>query len=623
MMRIRFGALGQKNGPSGVFPLACGAAFAILAGGFVPGVVLGVAPAGPAALPATVPAASPAVPDPMPFSDRYPVEIDVLGAEQARLVVETGIDVDGVLLPEGPAMPGTVRAYVNRQESEALSSLGFEARPVPREDKETFAAVRRGWQERAARNGGVARPLPPGERDWPSFEELQAELQAVAVDHPDLCRLISIGNSVQGRPLWFMKISDNPNSEEAEPEFKFTSSLHGDEVTGMELCRRMIHYLVDNYGTDPAVTNLVDSAELWFNPHSNPDGYVNHSRYNAQGYDLNRSFPDPITDPIDNPAGRPTETQHLMNFGYPHNFILSANYHGGALVMNIPWDCQHAQTPDHDMIWAVAEGYSYRNPPMWNSTQFYHGVTLGADWYVIHGGMQDWCYNWRNEVDITIEVSTTKWPAYSQMDTYWGNNRDSMLWYMNRVINGGIVKGIVTDGTTSAPLAATVNVVEIGKEIISDTQVGDYHRMLLPGTYTLTFTKEGYETQTISNVVVTEATPTVVDVSLFPVGTSVAGGEASRAGLSLSAPWPNPLLSSSEPMRMDLAMPAAGTVTVGVFDVRGRMVRELVHGSLSAGTHGLSWDGRTEGGVFAADGIYWVRAVAAGGAVQRMVALIR
>ena len=79
------------------------------------------------------------------------------------------------------------------------------------------------------------------------------------------------------------------------------------------------------------------------------------------------------------------------------------------------------------------------------------------------------------------------------MDTFWNQNRDSMLWYMDRVISTG-VKGVVTDAVTGLPLEADVNVTQVNKIIKSDLQVGDYHRLLMPGTYTMTFTKSGYQT---------------------------------------------------------------------------------------------------------------------------------
>ena len=84
----------------------------------------------------------------------------------------------------------------------------------------------------------------------------------------------------------------------------------------------------------------MNEEEIWLCPIYNPDGYVAGSRYNAHGTDLNRDYPDPIIDPIDDPAGREPETQAFMYFGYGHRFVQGANYHGGALVVNYPWDAE-------------------------------------------------------------------------------------------------------------------------------------------------------------------------------------------------------------------------------------------------------------------------------------------
>lgn len=555
------------------------------------------------------------------FSDRYPVQVRVLGEMGAQLLFEEGIDFDRVELPEGPGMPGLITAYVNDRERGILEAAGLTVTPVPNEGKRGYEEAASAWRE-VEQSGRDGIPQPPGSRDWPTYPQLEAELQAVAAAHPELVHLITIGNTIQGRAIWLVKISDNPAIEEMEPEFKFTSSIHGDEVTGLELCRRMIHHLVDNYGTDPSITNLVDGAELWFCPMHNPDGFARGSRYNANGQDLNREFPDPVTDPHDTIVGREPENQHFMNFGYGHNFILSANYHGGALVMNIPWDCRTTQTPDHNMLWQYAEGYSYRNPPMWNSTQFYHGVTLGGLWYIIHGGMQDWCYEWRNEMDITIEVSTTKWPNYTTMDTYWNNNRDSMLWYMERVLYG--VKGRVFNAVTQAPVSATVMAVEIGKAIKSDPDLGDFHRMLLPGTYTLRFTAEGYDPLTVPGVTVTDLNVTWLDVPMYPVGTSVAengGGARSRAWLS--SPEPNPVAQAGRTARMDLRLAQEGSVSAAVFDVAGRQVRTLLSGAkLGAGVTPIAWDTRTDLGGAAGPGVYFVRVSAGGSELSRRVVVL-
>ncbi len=531
------------------------------------------------------------------FSDRYPVEITVPGAEAARTVVGTGIDVDRVALPGGPYQSGIVTAYVDDGERARLEALGLAVTPIRNEAKEMFLRVQSEWAARAGQ------AIEPTLAVWPTYPEFEAELQAVAAAHPNIARLVQIGTSVQGRAIWMLRLSDNPDAQEAEPEFKFTSSIHGDEVTGMELSRRMIHYLVDNYGVDPVCTALVDDNELWFCPMHNPDGYVNGTRYNAHGYDLNRTFPDPVTDPHDDPTGREPEVQCFMYFGYAHNFILSANYHGGSLVMNIPWDCRLAETPDHDLLWAISEGYASRNAPMWNSTEFEHGITLGSEWYIIHGGMQDWCYQWRNEMDITIEISYTKWPTMAQMDTYWAQNRESMLNYMQATARG--VHGRVTDLATGAPISAQVDVREVGKVIRTDPDVGDFHRMLLPGSYTITFTALGYQPKTVNGVSVVGLASTWLDVQLQ--STSVGMDEPpieTVDELTIEKITPNP--SSSE-VTLEIRTDVTRAVSLSVFDASGRKVRSLFAGEV-AGRASVLWDGCDGQGAPCSSGIYWLRA---------------
>jgi len=146
-----------------------------------------------------------------------------------------------------------------------------------------------------------------------------------------------------------------------------------DEVVGQELCIGLIHYLVDNYGPPGRVTDLVDSTEIWILPSMNPDGTALAQRYNAEGIDLNRNFPDHFVDPINTPEGRAVETGLMINWHAGRNVILSANYHGGELVVNYPLDGNEAGTstfspapdPDHPVLHDIALTYSSTNLPMY------------------------------------------------------------------------------------------------------------------------------------------------------------------------------------------------------------------------------------------------------------------
>ncbi|KPL07059.1 hypothetical protein AMJ86_06100, partial [bacterium SM23_57] len=79
--------------------------------------------------------------------------------------------------------------------------------------------------------------------------------------------------------------------------------------------------------------------------------------------------------------------------------------------------------------------------------------------------------------------------------------------------------GVVTDASTGDPITAAVRLNDIGYDIYTDPAVGDYYRILLPGTYTLTFTAPGYQTEVIENIVVTSGSPTVVNVQMTSIGT--------------------------------------------------------------------------------------------------------
>ncbi len=340
------------------------------------------------------------------------------------------------------------------------------------------------------------RSLYPARDQYYTITQYEQFMQDTAASYPNLCQLQQIGSTVQGRPLYVLKITDNPQFNEEEPEFLFISSIHGDEPVGYDMCIRLIKLLTEDYGTDPRITNLVDNTEIWICPMFNPDGFVAGQRYNAQGVDLNRNYPMPFgINP--NPDGNPWAPENIamMNFLAERNFVLSANFHGGALVANYPWDYSHSLTPDNDLLIQAALTYSSNNSAMYNSSEFSQGITNGAAWYVITGSLQDWTYAYTDGMDITMEIGNTKWPQASQLPNFWNQNRESMLSYMEFVHRGlhGTVKS-----AEGAPLAAEIIIAGNSKLVHTDPNAGDYHRLLLTGTYEVTASAEGYLPQTVT-----------------------------------------------------------------------------------------------------------------------------
>lgn len=376
---------------------------------------------------------------------------------------------------------------------------------------------------------------------YPTYAQIEADLLAAETNYPSLCKRYYLGDTQQNRSMWALRISDNVLVEEDEPEFRYISTMHGDEVTGVEMCRYLIDYLTSNYGTDSRVTNIVDSIEIWIVPCMNPDGYVAGQRRNSNNVDLNRDFPDPYSSPSDTLAGRAVETGNMMDWFKRHSFTLGANYHGGELVVNYPFDTNptgssvYTASPDDDVFIWMSEQYSVHNNAIWTNQFFYHGITNGADWYAISGGMQDYSYRYLGTNEVTIEVSDTKTPQHNEMAGFWDDNRESMLTFLEASLTG--VRGLVTDALTGNPIAATVRVAGRDHDVYGDPDVGDYHRMLLPGLYDLGFSGEGYDDHSVSSVAVAGGDATRVDVALWATRVLEPSGGRIPPGMESTIRW--------------------------------------------------------------------------------------
>jgi hypothetical protein len=365
--------------------------------------------------------------------------------------------------------------------------------------------------------------------DWDTYPTYQAYLDMMnqfATDYPSLCTIVNIGTTVQGRQLLFAKLSTNVNIETTKPEVMYSSSMHGDETTGYVLMLHLISYLLTNYGTDPQVTRLLDSTEVWINPLANPDGTyhggnnsVNGSwRYNANSVDLNRNFPDPAAGNHPDGNSWQPETIAMMNFFAAHRFVISANFHGGAEVVNYPWDTWSRLHADNTWFINVSRAYAdsvHAHAPSGYMTDLNNGITNGYAWYRVTGGRQDYETYFKGGREETIELSSTKLLPANQLPAHWDYNRISLLNYLENALYG--IRGVVTDSVSGAPLPATITVLSHdidSARVFTDPDIGDYHRMLAAGTYNLSITSPGYITQTVNNISVTNRHATEVDIRL-------------------------------------------------------------------------------------------------------------
>ncbi|MDZ4121183.1 MAG: M14 family zinc carboxypeptidase [Candidatus Cloacimonadaceae bacterium] len=368
-------------------------------------------------------------------------------------------------------------------------------------------------------------------REWdsyPTYSAYEAMMYQFASTYPNLCQIIEAGTTVNGRKILFAKISDNVSTPEAEPAVMYTATMHGDETTGYVLTLRLIDTLLSQYGSNPRITNLVNNLEIWINPLANPDGTYyqagnptnnvisNPRRANANGYDLNRNFPDPNGNQYPS-SPRQVETTIMMNVANSRQFALSANYHGGAEVVNYPWDYTTTLHPDNSWYTTISRAYAtsaQNNSPAGYMTYLNNGITNGAAWYVITGGRQDWMNYTGRGREVTLEISNTKHPAASLLNGFWNYNYDAMLGYLEHALYG--VHGVVSDPWGN-PLQATVTVLGHDTSlstIKTSSTHGDFYRFLSPGTYTLLVNADGYPERSIPNVVVTANQKTELNIVL-------------------------------------------------------------------------------------------------------------
>lgn len=359
---------------------------------------------------------------------------------------------------------------------------------------------------------------------YPTYQEYLDSMYSLADRYQGICQLYDIGSSVKGKKLLFLKISDKVTEDENEPGFMYSSSMHGDELTGYVLMLRLAEYLLENYQVDSAVTKLVDNLVIWINPLANPDGAYAESdtsvhgatRRNANGVDLNRNFPDPGT-------GEPSfgyeiqpENVAMIDFIDSRHFHLSANIHGGEEVINYPWDTWQRRHADDDWFYFISRQYAdtvHEYAPLTYLSGFDKGVTNGYDWYTIDGGRQDYMTYFHRGREVTMEISKDKTPPSADLDNYWEWNHRSLLNYMEQAAFG--LSGRIYDSATGMPIIANVFITghdEDNSDVYSDS-TGFYARYLKEGEYQVTYQKDGY-ISSVKSIQITDMEKVKQDVYL-------------------------------------------------------------------------------------------------------------
>ncbi|CAJ0583720.1 unnamed protein product, partial [Mesorhabditis spiculigera] len=316
----------------------------------------------------------------------------------------------------------------------------------------------------------------PDYRHW-NYDELTQYLKGLNKQFPNLTHLYSAGRSVEGRELWVFCISKSPNRHA-----------------------------------------FVDTTRIHLMPSMNPDGYEEsvegadtgkRGRENANRKDLNRNFPTrfPNYFPSQNPE---PETLAMMSWSKSLPFVLSANLHGGSMLVNYPFDdaptrvkdSKYTPSPDNALFVRLAYSYAKAHDRMWKQGPRCideelnspgdpkYGIVNGAEWYIVSGGMQDWNYVHTNCFEVTVETNCAKFPKKEEMRWLWKENNYAMLHYISLVHNA--ISGFIYDMETGQGIPNATVSIDFRSKIITSYEGGEFWRLANIGDYEVTFDHPEY-----------------------------------------------------------------------------------------------------------------------------------
>jgi len=354
--------------------------------------------------------------------------------------------------------------------------------------------------------------------EYHDYQETMDELQDIADRFPNITKLEILGQSVLGRDLACMKISDNPEMDEDETPILICGAHHGNEVLSVEATLYQINYLVDNYGTDDEVTNWIDNYEIWFVPLVNPDGREAVRRYNENGVDLNRnySFEHTATGNHGGPFSEP-ETQVLRDLTALYPPVMSLTYHTSGQYVLYSWTHTDDAAPDSiAMIYfgnIIAESIVY---PEGGTTDHYE-LMQGGRWYFTAGEYCDYMYATHNTMAFTIEMWTRQNPEGSVIPEVVERNLEGFKTLLRQASKSGIT-GLITDKDSGEPVMAEISIPAIDDQgklspRLADETYGRFYRYLAPGTYQFNISAVGYRDK-IVDVLISENELTVMDFEM-------------------------------------------------------------------------------------------------------------
>lgn len=304
-----------------------------------------------------------------------------------------------------------------------------------------------------------------------TLAEMENELQTIAANHPSITDLFSMGKSYQNRDIWCLEITDNPGVGEGEPELLFIGLHHAREWPSLEMGLYIANMLTSNYGSDPDITDWVNTRRIWVITCLNPDGYYychdqGHDwrknrhylpQFNSTGVDLNRNYPGAtsgnhhgdwgsigaasVTHHYDQEiycgpgAGSELETQAVMDFLKDHEITALLSYHTYSELVLWPWNYTTGTAPDNGLL--KSTGQAMANLITKQSGSGKYAPMQGSGLYPTTGDTTDWAYGYyhyvqgKNILPYTIEMCSSFQPSSSKLPQILGENWDAVEYLLD------------------------------------------------------------------------------------------------------------------------------------------------------------------------------------------------
>ena len=315
-----------------------------------------------------------------------------------------------------------------------------------------------------------------------TVNEMKAQLDLMRSLYPSLISvktaLSDSISTIEGRTVYYVRISDNPDANETEPEVLYTGMHHAREPIGMQHLLYYMWYLLENYNSDQSIKDLVDNTEMYFVPVFNVDGYLynittnptgggswrknrHYNGVNSQGdpiygIDINRNYgykwgnddagssPNPSSETFRGtaPFSEP-ETRMMKYFCESHNFLIALNYHSFSNLLLSPWGWTEEQCADS----VVFDTYS-------NLLTRENGYNYGpgsTTIYPTNGGSDDWMYGEQDTkpaiLSYTPEVGASTdgfWPVQQRILPLIQQNMFQSITAARLTLNYGTITDLST-----------------------------------------------------------------------------------------------------------------------------------------------------------------------------------